>query len=71
MALVTMDHRRFGKNLKLILDDLEISQTDFAERTQLTQAAVSMIIKGERYPGLETLCKILGVLPVTLERLLK
>ena len=71
MPEVTYDPKRFGINLHSILKTLEITQVDFAERAQMTPAAVSQIINGEREPSLQTVCKILGALPVTFERLLR
>jgi len=58
----------FGKNLKTVIDFLEISQ---AELTGLTQAGISQIVNGEREPSLGSICKILNVLPVKFERLVK
>lgn len=61
----------FGKNLKEILDALNMSQAEFAHRTGLTCAAVSMILKGKREPSLSTIVKIIKVLPITFERLMR
>lgn len=71
MAIVMYEPKQFGKNLGLILKQLEITQADFAAKAQLTPAAVSQIIDGKRDPSLETICRILGVIPVTFERLMK
>lgn len=60
---------RIGTNLHNILGYLDMSQSDFANRSGLTQAAVSQIINGEREPSLGTIQKILSVLPITFERL--
>ena len=62
---------RFGKNLKDILDCLEITQDDLAKRGQLTPACISQIVNGQRDPTLITVVKILNVLGCTLERMLK
>lgn len=62
---------RFGKNLREILTYLEISQSELANKTGLTQAAISQIIQGDREPSLNTICKILSVLPTNFERLMK
>ena len=61
----------FGKNLRTIMFHLEISQRDLAERAGLTTAAVSQIINGKREPSLETICKILEVIPTTFEMLVR
>lgn len=71
MALITYDEKNFGNNLRLILKSLGLSQVDFAKRAHLTPAAVSQIIDGKRMPSLKTICNILGVLPVTFERLME
>jgi len=46
------------KQLKYLLNELNLSQKDLAKRTGLTQASVSMIIGGEREPSLKSLVKI-------------
>jgi transcriptional regulator with XRE-family HTH domain len=61
----------FGKNLQAILDCLELTQGDFAKRTGLTAAAVSMLCSGEREPMLKTILKIMESLGCSLERLCK
>jgi transcriptional regulator with XRE-family HTH domain len=61
----------FGRNLGLFLDFFDLSQAEFAKRTGLTQAAVSQIVNGKREPGLETICRVLKVIPVTFERLIE
>lgn len=66
-----MNPENFGKNLKYVLDCLEMSQTEFSKRTGLTQAAISQIINGERDPSLQTIVKILTAIPTNFERLLK
>jgi len=71
MAIIMDDPKKFGKNLGLILKDLEISQDEFAKKAQCTPAAISQIVNGQRLPQLDTVCKILGVLPVTFERMMK
>ena len=71
MAIVMHDPKQFGKNLGLILKQLGMTQVDFAKRAQMTTAAVSQILDGKRDPSLETICKILGVIPVTFERMMQ
>lgn len=61
----------FGKNLSQILDDLGMSQVELARRSGLTPAAVSQIINGEREPSFGTIVKILDVIPIQFEKLLK
>lgn len=66
-----MKSENFGKNLKELLVFLEINQSEFAEMTGMTQAAVSQLINGERLPSLESILKILDNIPVKFERLFK
>ena len=66
-----MNHKNFGRNLKYILDCLYLNQSELAEKSGLTQAAISQIINGQREPALETICKILSVIPVKFERLVQ
>ncbi len=64
-----MNPEKFGKNLKYILETLDMSQTELAQNAGITQAAVSQIISGKREPSLMTICLILRVIPVKFERL--
>ena len=64
-----MNHKNFGHNLNHILDLLDMSQADLADRAGLTQAAISQIISGKRVPSLKTVCAILDAVPVTFGRL--
>lgn len=66
-----MKQKAFAKNLKQVLDSLDMSQIEFARRTGLTAAAISQIVNGEREPSLSTIIKILEVLPIKFERLVK
>lgn len=64
-----MNPKLFGSKLKALIKTLDISQTELAELTGLTQAAISQIINGEREPSLGTICKILNHIPIKFERL--
>lgn len=66
-----MNPDNFGKNLKDILDYLEISQLEFARNVGITPAAVSQILNGKREPSLKTICLILRVLPIKFETLVR
>jgi transcriptional regulator with XRE-family HTH domain len=66
-----MNPENFGANLKQLLDELDLIQSEFARRAGLSQAAVSQILNNEREPSLQTICKILTVIPTTFERLVK
>lgn len=59
----------FGKELQRVLDMLDMTQAELAERTKLTPAAISQIISAKREPTLSTIVKILKVIPVKFERL--
>jgi len=57
----------FGENLNRIMKTLQMSQVDLAQKSGLTQAAISQIISGDREPSLGTIVKILKVIPVKFE----
>lgn len=61
----------FSKNLKEVVEFLDLTQVEFSERVGITQAATSQLLSGERTPSVETLVKILNYVPVSFERLLK
>jgi transcriptional regulator with XRE-family HTH domain len=71
MAIVMMDPKQFAINLNELLDKLEMSQSELCERSQVSQATMSKIMSGECMPGLETICKILAVIPVSFERMMR
>lgn len=61
----------FGKNLKSILDTLDIKQYELADHCGVTPAAISQIISGKRTPNLSTVVKILQYIPVKFETLVR
>ena len=63
--------KTFGKNLTEVLDSLGMIQRDLASLTGLTEACISQIVNGRREPNLSTVVKIMKVIPVKFERLLK
>ena len=65
-----MTKTNFGQNLAHFLKVLGITQATFAEKSGLTQAAVSQIINGRREPSLDSILKILTVLPIKFEQLI-
>lgn len=65
------NEKNFGKNLKCILEALCISQKELAEKSGVTEAAISQFVSGSREPSLKSVCAILRVLPVKFERLVK
>lgn len=66
-----MKPENFGKNLSQIMEMLEMSQIDLANLTEITPAGISQICSGSRLPQLDTVCKIISVLNVKFERLVK
>lgn len=66
-----MNPENFGKNLKIVINFLGITQIELSKKSGLTPAAISQIVNGERNVTLESLCKILSVIPVSFERLIK
>lgn len=66
-----MNPEYFGANLRKVLRALDMSQVELSERSGLTQAAISQILDGKREPALGTVCKILSVIPVRFETLVK
>jgi transcriptional regulator with XRE-family HTH domain len=65
------DQYGFSKNLRHILSVLGMSKAEFARRTGLTPAAVTQLCNGDREPSLQTIVRILKVLPVKFEMLVK
>jgi len=65
------DHYNFGHNLAKLLKSLDMTQAEFANRTGLTRAAVSQLLGGKRDPSLHTIVRILDVIPVKFETLIK
>ena len=66
-----MNPKNIGRNLKFIMEALEINQSELAEKTGLTPAAISQIINGNRLPSLDSMVAILEVIPTNFERLCK
>ena len=62
-----LNPENFGKNLKNVLEYLEMTQLELVQKTGLTPAAISQIINGDRNPALKTVCSILNALPVSFE----
>ena len=61
----------FGEHLREILDALGMSQVELAERSGLTQAAISQILSGKREPTLSSICALLKAVPVSFEKLVR
>ena len=56
-------------NIKRRMTELKISQTALAQRVNITPAAISRYLSGERIPNALTLARIAGELSVTMEDL--
>lgn len=59
----------FGVRLKLLLQEREITQAEFAKRIGVREATVSRWINGSRYPHLEHIIKMAYVLNIALDNL--
>lgn len=62
---------KFAINLKEALDFLGMSQKEIAEKSGLTEAAISQYIGGQRQPELKAICAIMNVIPIKFERLVR
>lgn len=61
----------FGENLKNILDETGINQSELARRCQLSDQQISRFIKGkQRNPQIQTVVAISMALGVSIERLI-
>lgn len=59
----------FGRNLKDLLDEYQMSQNELAEATEMSKAAISCYVNGERMPSLKALVNIAYVLECDIEEL--
>ena len=66
-----MNTNNIGKNIKSIMEFLEISQIELSRKTGQTPAAISQIINGNRKPSVDSILKIMQALGCSFERLLK
>lgn len=55
----------FATHLEIAIQEQGITQAFLAERSGLTQAAISQLVSGDREPTLSTLLKICSALSVT------
>lgn len=63
--------KNVAKNLREMLEFLDMNQTEFVEKLECTQSAVSQWLSGERVPSLQVICKILTTFNIKCERLVK
>lgn len=68
--MAQVELKRFGENLKKILQDNGMSQKEFASAVGTTECAVSRYVNGLRGPSLSTLVKIRDVLGCSWEELM-
>ena len=61
---------KFIKTLKMLLDDKNLSQRDFAKQVGVQEATISRYLNGERNPTSELLSKMADVLNVSVDYLL-
>ncbi len=57
-----MDARKLGKKIKLARVELDLTQTDLAEKINAKQKSISRYENGISLPSLETLMKIAKIL---------
>ena len=61
----------FGENLKNILEETGINQSELARRCELSNQQISRFIQGkQRNPGIQTVVTISTALGVSIERLI-
>jgi transcriptional regulator with XRE-family HTH domain len=61
---------RFGSNLRHLRKDLELSQEELGFRAGLHRTEISLLERGERAPGLDTLAKLSDALEAPITSLL-
>ena len=61
----------FGERLGQLLDDRHMTQKELAERAEVTEAAVSHYLKGDRTPRSSVLSRIAGALGTTSDYLME
>ncbi|MGP1544677.1 MAG: helix-turn-helix domain-containing protein [Candidatus Fimenecus sp.] len=59
----------FGKNLKLLRTQQNISQEEFADKTKLDRTYISGLERGKRNPSFLTLIKLAQTLNIPVEKL--
>lgn len=66
-----MGKTAFGSNLRTLRISLDMTASELSKRSGLTPACISQIETGHREPTLSTIIKILDVLPVKFEHLIR
>jgi len=65
-----MNVRRFSKNLKLLLDERGMKQTELASMTGITEVSISRYVAGTRIPSVSIAKKIADAIGVDVDMLL-
>ncbi len=60
----------FAENLRKVLKEERMSQTELAKRTGISASGVNRYLKGTAVPTAPTLCKMIEVLGISADRLL-
>jgi transcriptional regulator with XRE-family HTH domain len=66
-----MPQKLFSKNLKYLLQQRQITQTEFSRRLKLSHSAATPWIKGICFPKLDTLILMSDVLKVSIDNLVR
>ena len=61
----------FGKNLKTLREDNDLTQEDLASSLAVSRQAICMWEKGERMPKVSILTKIAKIFGVSLDHIIK
>ena len=62
-----IDAKYFGENLGKFKKSLGLTSKELAQRSGLTEAAISQIINGQRDPSLKSIVSILKFIPASFE----
>lgn len=71
MTRENLEADSFKINLRQMLNELGLTQAEFADIVGITHAAASQLINGQRNPSIETVLKIMNKIPVKFERLFR
>jgi transcriptional regulator with XRE-family HTH domain len=63
--------RQFGANLRRAREQANLTQADLASAAHMDRSAISLLERGRRSPGLETILKLATALKLEPEMLLR
>ena len=66
-----MDHKKLGKKIKIARIELDLNQTELAEKIRAKQKSISRYETGLSMPSIETLVKIAKALKKTVGYLIE